>query len=226
MQYQRDWYEMVEAEYGLFKFKLKSKAFAKYDTQYSYLDGDIVLQAWAPVMSTETRLYVSPDHKKTDAFYDVTSYTNKCKTYNSIMRVADLNSIKLSDIGIDVCNGTHTIGEVWKPFLPHNLIGMDAIIETYILYDYLCIYKNKKDIKHTDIMLVISDLTQSLLDRSNYQNISGYFDKNAVPDDILNSRKKYHSSFVHRLDYNNKRSDFEVCSIRKKNKWASQTVRN
>jgi hypothetical protein len=226
MQLQRDWFNMVNAEYGLFKFKLKSKAFSKYDAQYSYLDGDIILQAWAPVASTETRLYVSPDHKKTDAFYDINSYTNKCKTYNSVMRVADLNSIKLSDIGIEVCNGIHTIGEVWKPFLPRYLIGMDAIIETHILYDYLCIYKDKKDIKHTDIMLVISDLTQSLLDRSNYKNILAYFDDDAIPDNILNSRKKYHESFIYRLDYNSRWSDFELCNIKKPKKWVSQTIRN
>jgi hypothetical protein len=226
MQLQRDWFDMVKAEYGLFKFKLKSKVFSRYDSQYPYLDGDIILQAWAPVASTETRLYVSPDHKKTNAFYDIKSYTNKCKTYNSIMRVADLNSIKLSDIGIDVCNGTHTIGEVWKPFLPYNLIGMDAIIETHILYDYLCIYKDKNDIKHTDIILVISDLTQSLLDKSNYKNILAYFDDDVIPDNILNSRKKYHESFIHRLDYNSKWSDFEYCNIKKPKKWVSQTIRN
>jgi hypothetical protein len=142
------------------------------------------------------------------------------------MRIADLNTIKLSEIGIDVCNGTHTIGEVWKPFLPYHLIGMDAVIETHILYDYLCVYKNKKDIKHTDIMLVISDLTQSLLDRSNYKNILAYLDNNTIPENIFNVRKKYHDSFKYRLDYNSRFSDSTFCSIKNSNTWRSQTIRN
>jgi hypothetical protein len=106
---------------------------------------------------------------------------------------------------------------------------MDAIIEACILYDYLLIYKDKKDIKHTDIMLVISDLTQSLLDKSNYRNILSYFKKDNDAENILNSRSKYHKSFIHRLDYNTKFSDFKLCNIKRgfgKHTRHSNTVRN
>ena len=73
MQLQEDWLEFVNAQYGLFKFKLKTKSFVdKQNTQYKYPDGDIILQAWAPIASTETRLFVRPDRKP--AFYNVKKY--------------------------------------------------------------------------------------------------------------------------------------------------------
>jgi hypothetical protein len=230
MQLQYDWFDMVNATYGLFKFKLKSKTFSKFDAQYKYLNGDIVLQAWAPIASSETRLYVSPAHKAhKDAYYNVKAYTNKCKVFNSIMRVHNANNVKLSNVNIHVSNGEYTIGDIWKPFLSYELIGMDAVIEACILYDYLLIYKDKKDIKHTDIMLAISDLTQSLLDKSNYNNILSYFKKDNDAENILNSRTKYHKSFIHRLDYNTKFADFRLCKIKRghgKHFHHSNTVRN
>lgn len=229
MNLQRDWFDMVKASYGLFKFKLKSRKFSLYDAQYNYLDGDIILQAWAPVASTETRLYVTPKHKK-DAYYNVKSYTDKCKTFNALMRVSKLSHVKLSELGIDVCDGSYTIGDIWKPFLPTYLIGMDAVIETGIVYDFLLINKDKKNIKHTDIMLVISDLTQSLLDRSNYTNILAYLDDDADAQNILQSRRKHHDAFTYRLDYNSRRSDYQLCTINrnphKGKRWRSQTIRN
>jgi hypothetical protein len=214
MQLQQDWMEYVKAEYGLFKFKLKTKNFSpKQSVQYKYVDGDIIFQAWAPIASTETRLFVKPVRKA--MYYNVKKYTDKIKTFNLIMRTHDMSSVKLTDINIDVSgNSDATLEDIWSNFLDTSLIGQDAILESHILYDYLTIYKKKGDIKHTDLILMISDITQACLDPFDQGGILGYFDDVCV-ESVLNSRYKYHNSFSRRLDYNSIVADKFICKIKR-----------
>jgi len=87
-------------------------------------------------------------------------------------------------------------------------------LETYILYDYLTIYKRKENIKHTDLILMISDITQACLDPFDQGNILGYLNDCDI-DDILNSRYKYHNSFSRRLDFNSIYADKFICEIKR-----------
>lgn len=224
MQLQEDWLEFVKAQYGLFKFKLKTKSFVdKQNTQYKYPDGDIILQAWAPIASTETRLFVRPDRKP--AFYNVKKYTDKLKTFNLIMRTHDMSAIKLKDININVTgNSDATLEDIWSHVLDTNLIGQDAILETHILYDYLTIYKKKENIKHTDLILMISDITQACLDPFDQGNLLGYLNDGDV-DGILNSRYKYHNSFSRRLDFNSIFADKFICEIKRPHELKKQKHR-
>ena len=197
MNLQKDWMKSINAQYGLFKFKLKTRQYTKSEAQYEYADGDIILQAWAPITSTETRLFVTPD-RKDKAYYNVSKYTNQLNTFNQIMRTAELYKVKLSDLGMTVidkpdCN----IGEIWKKFLPRDKIGMDAILETYILYDYL---KNNPFgidsfvIKSSDIQMLISDITSGC--KNEYEN--RVFPRlNITRGDI-----PLDDYFVERLDFN------------------------
>ena len=219
MNLQKDWMKFIKADYGLFKFKLKTKKYSSVTySQYEYYDGDIILQAWAPISSTETRLFVNPNHKD-KAYYNVSKYTNQLNTFNQIMRVNDMSHIKLKDLDIIVDKPNCTIGDIWFMFLPRHKIGMDTILETYILYDYLCIYKDVKKIKSTDIQLMISDITQTCLDPGIVKGILGYLDDNIDAEQILDSRKEYHESFNSRLDYNSARGDNKICNIKRFDKF-------
>ena len=218
MQLQKDWFEFVNADYGLFKFKLKTKNYIKeQDTQYQYLDGDIVLQAWAPVTSTETRLFVQKNPKV--AYYNVKSYTDKLKTFNIVMRPRNMSNVTLKELGIKVAgNPEATMKDIFYGF-DTNLIGQDAILETFILYDYLKLYK--KEVLDTDLILIISDMTQTLLDHFNHDDILEYFKKSEHAElqiklnNILTKRAKYHSTFSKRLDYNSPISDRFICNIKR-----------
>ena len=216
MQLQKDWFEFVNADFGLFKFKLKTKKYVKeQDTQYPYLDGDIILQAWAPVTSTETRLFVQKNPKV--AYYNVKSYTDKLKTFNIVMRPRDMSNVTLKELDIKVMgNPEATIKDIFYGLEP-NLIGQDAILETFILYDYLKIYK--KEISDTDLILIISDITQTLLDHFDHDDILEYFKKSDAKelkiklDNILAKRTRQQATFSKRLDYNSPRSDRSICEI-------------
>lgn len=216
MQLQQDWLEFVNAHYGLFKFKLKTKQYAnEQNVQYKYPDGDIILQAWAPIASTETRLFVRPDRKQ--IYYNVVKYTTKLKTFNMIMRTHDMSAVKLTDINIKVYgNDEATLEDIWSPFLNNDLIGQDTVLETHILYDYLKIYKKAEEIKYTDLILMISDITQSCLDPFDQNDIMGYLN-DANVDSIINNRYKYHTSFSRRLDYNSIFVDKFICEIKRPN---------
>jgi hypothetical protein len=218
MQLQRDWMEFCKADYGLFKFKLKSKRYATDNLQSEYYNGDIVLQVWAPVSSTETRLFVSPTHMSKNggiAYYNVEKYTNKLNTFNSVMRLHDMSNVKLIDIGVDVNDSSKTMADIWNRFLKNTVMGMDAVLETYMLYDYLLIYKDKKDIKYTDLILMISDITQTLLNHFDYRGILGYIRNLNVDkaERLLKYRNRYHDKFVNRFDYQSRNADNNICMI-------------
>jgi hypothetical protein len=220
MDLQKEWYLDLKSDYGIFKFKMKQNLVLPTPIQYEYLDGDIIIQAWGPVTTTETRLFTSPDHKKT-SYYNVKKYVEIMKTINTILRPALLGDVLLSGLNIKFdYNPNLTLNDIWKPFLPNNLIGYDAILETYIVLDYLKIYKD--DIKHTDIMLVISDLTQTLMNRSDNTNILGWT-RDINPTDILDSRKQYHDKFKMRLDFNSAKNDNSICDMDPNKKYTIRT---
>lgn len=214
MRLQRDWMGFCKADYGLFKFKLRTPSFSISDLQSEYYNGDIVLQVWAPVSSTETRLYVAPHHLAKNngvAYYNVKKYTDKIRTFNIDMRLADLSNIKLTDIGIEI---DITLGAIWDRFIPKtSVIGMDAVLETNILYDYLCMNKQKNRITAHDIILLISDTTQTLLNKFDFRCILGY-KRNLSPDraeKLLSYRNHYHKKFINRMDYQSASSDADIC---------------
>ena len=215
MDLQKYWMDSIKADYGLFKFKLKTRPYTKSEAQYEYYDGDIILQAWAPVTSTETRLFVAPGHKG-KAYYNVSKYTNQLNTFNQILRTADLSRTKLSDLGMEFKdNPNYTLNNIWERFLPRHKIGMDAILETYILYDYL--RNNPFDIdsfviKSSDIQMLISDITSGCKNE---------YDLTSFPS--LNTKrhnKQLDTYFNNRLDFNGY-YDKQICTWDEKSTFRS-----
>ena len=131
------------------------------------------------------------------------------KTFNRFLRPYNMSKVKLKDIGIPFSG---TISDIWKHFLPDNLIGMDAVLETYILYDYLSLFKD--EVSSDDLILIISDITQTCLEPGNVEGIGEYLNPisnkqtlNPRFDEIMNKRQRFHDGFIYRLDYHSQRTD-------------------
>ena len=135
------------------------------------------------------------------------------------MRPRNMSNVTLKELGIKVVgNPEATMKDIFYGF-ETNLIGQDAVLETFILYDYLKLYK--KEVLDTDLILIISDMTQTLLDHFNHDDILEYFKKSEPAElqiklnNILTKRAKYHSTFSKRLDYNSPISDRFICNIKR-----------
>ena len=83
-----------------------------------------------------------------------------------------------------------------------------------MLYDYLTIYKPADKIKDTDLILLISDITQSCLDPFDQSDILAYLKDYDNIKSILNSRNKHHKTFMNRLDYFSPKIDRMLCTIK------------
>lgn len=114
MEMQRNWVKIIKPELSMLKFRLPYK-----DGNTEYFDGDIYLQAYAPLTSTETRLItngsavVKYDNKKYEeqlSYFNVkirtTNYDKKCEQqiyklytdseYNiNLTKSFDVKSLKL-----------------------------------------------------------------------------------------------------------------------------------
>lgn len=207
MEIQRDWFSWINADYGLFKFKIKTTKYVEKDIQEEYLDGDIILQAWAPMKSIETRLFVKPKRKST-AYYNIVNYGNSLTYFNGILRLHNFKNTKLKELGINI---DATMADIWSPFLPLNKVGMDAILETYILYDYIKIHK--KEVAKEDLIMMISDITQTLLNMNDHGKILEYLKDKYDFQKIMKHREKYHKKFNSRLDFSAYKYDYRYCSI-------------
>ena len=206
MELQKSWVNMLNPDFGLLKFKLKSKKFGQ-NKPIKYIEGKMVLQPWAPSQTSESRLYFTKDCK--EIIYDPISYTNKFNTVNERVRPkridTEINGFSLQDL--------------WKDFLPHHAIGMDCILETKILIDYLKII-NK--LTFDNIKLFISDITQICFNNYDTRDtcLYGKVNKNQIRQILKNRKKKYHSRFFKRLDYRSSRRDYVVCFMKENNnKW-------
>jgi hypothetical protein len=104
--------------------------------------------------------------------------------------------------------------DIWGRFLPLDKIGIDAVIETFVLYDYM--RQKKKKVVLYDLILMISDITQSLLNRSDTTYLLHYLDEffdYINFNKIMKKRLYYHSKFKQRLDYNSAYYDNNFCEV-------------
>lgn len=208
MNLQKEWFIDSKSDYGLFKFKIELPETYETDLHYNYIDGDILFQVWARKNSAETRLFVKPE-RKSNAYYNKYNYKKSINYFNSIMRQNTWEKITTEDLGITLDKNS-TIENIWKEFIPKNKMGIDCILETHILYEYLSLFKKK--ITTSDIILLISDITQVLFNMEDHRNIKGYY-KKINSNFILNKRKKYHNSFSKRLEINVLRDNI-ICNIK------------
>ena len=104
--------------------------------------------------------------------------------------------------------------DLWSDFLPRTKIGSDALLETYILYDYLKLHKSAP--QTTDLMMLISDITQTLINKTDQTGILTYL-RNTLPKHVQQKkfgfRKRYHTKFNARLDFTSARHDNFICQV-------------
>ena len=109
----KKWYEIIQPDYGYLKFRTLYN-----QKKYEYLDGDIYIQPYAPLSSTETRLLLKKDCKM--KVYDCEEYGGKLFYFNRILRSSSYKPLIKNHEYLDTC---------W-----------DCVYFSYIIKNYLTIY--------------------------------------------------------------------------------------
>jgi hypothetical protein len=125
MAMQRAWVERLQPLVSSLKFRLPYPQ-ADVEPQYEYLSGTVWFQPWAPVTSTECRLFV-PRGAQTE-LYDIKRYEEQCAWFNQ-RRTARLPR------GEQV-NGLN-LNAIWQGLVSH--LGLDCRLETEILLAYFAV---------------------------------------------------------------------------------------
>lgn len=216
MELQKNWFIDSKSDYGLFKFKITMPYSVAYPRYMEYLDGDIIIQAWGPRVTTETRLFVKPNRRPT-AYYNIQKYRRMMSYVNIVMRLKNVSarSLKSLNMPIQKSRSPTTMGDIWRDFLPPKKIASDALLETYIIYDYIKLQKS--EVSETDILLMISDITQTLINKTDQTGILRYLRETVSKEfqkKIFGARRKYHANFNRRLDFNSKLRDNLICTIK------------
>ena len=139
--WQKNWYNIISPEYSMFKFRLP---WVIGETEY--MDGDIYIQPYPPVTSTETRLIVSKNAK--NKLYDNKKYEEQLFHFNTSIRPLQFNNILFN------------VSKNKKHGLTNNY---DGASEVYILENYLEFIKdNLKDNLKDKICNMINEISREL----------------------------------------------------------------
>lgn len=218
MELQQNWFIGVNAKFGLFKFKLQKLLLLGEDVYKKYLKGKILFQPWGPVLTTETRLFVDRDSNvdNRDAYYNIIQYNKKLAYFNQVVRPTSIKNEKLCDHGINVLedgNNTLTLDHVWRIILDSDRIGIDAMIETKILYNFLNWRMSGGSISLFAIINLISDITKAL----KFKKYTDFHLQTNVKRSMEGVAKRNHfgKSFQGRLDFISPRIDKKIiCDFR------------
>lgn len=211
MELQSDWYKKSGIRFGLLKFKLDRMTQIGSSLYQKYPLGEIMLQPWAPYMSTESRLFVD-NQKIKPAYYNIDTYEKMMKYFNKNVRHTPLGSEQLYKHGIYIYEDQDrpdksklTLEHIWRIIFTESTdrISMDCLSEAKIIYDFLSMYKDVVSL--FDIIHVISDITKSLKFKAHIRfsiNTNHNQSQNAI-------KKRNHFShyFQRRLDYTSTRTD-------------------
>ncbi len=86
MRLQYDWCKTFNADISFLKFRIP-----RASNEYKYLDGELIIQPFAPKTSTETRLVVMKNAK--DKIYNLDDYEDKMYYHNRILRVCNYKNL-------------------------------------------------------------------------------------------------------------------------------------
>ena len=209
MDIQKKWFLDSKSDYGLFKFKLALPKTSQHPAYYEYLDGDIIIQSWGPANTSETRLFVKPNRQPA-AYYNINRYRGMLQFFNHQIRNHTLSRYALRKLNINLDT---TMSELWADFLPQDKIGADALLETYILCDYLRLHKA---INLIDLKMLISDITQTLINKTDQTGILSYLHgtlPRKVQQKKFKIRRRYHEKFNPRLDFKSGKYDNLICQV-------------
>ena len=83
---QYNWCKIFNANVSFIKFRIP-----RFNNEYTYLDGDLIIQPFSPITSTESRLIVHRNAK--DKIYYLDDYEDKMYYHNRILRVCNYSRL-------------------------------------------------------------------------------------------------------------------------------------
>jgi hypothetical protein len=86
MYYQYNWCKIFNADISFLKFRIP-----RFPNEYTYFDGELFIQPFAPVTTNETRLVVKKNAK--DKIYYLNDYEDKLYYHNRILRVCNYSKL-------------------------------------------------------------------------------------------------------------------------------------
>lgn len=173
MKMQAKWHRITNAVMSMLKFRLPYIVSEPCSTEqgpdtehgsaneYTYLEGELYLQPWAPQTSTETRLVVKRDCG--DRVYDPKSYESRMFRFNNITRIWQYFPHTISDIVID----KPTTGDK-KPKTEYSMKKhgvdhcFDCRAEIYILAKYISAFNKLNTEASNSLEASVSDLEDSV----------------------------------------------------------------
>lgn len=147
MLMQMEWCKIIDPVKAHLKFRLPYPK-PNMKTELNYLDGDVLVQCWAPKSSTETRLV--PKDNKTMKVWDSYDYEDKMYHHNNTIR----NTYEYMN------PFTNNMSPIYKE--EGLLNDYDSLCETYIIIKYLEKFENKDKVNAADVKEMIMNITNNL----------------------------------------------------------------
>jgi hypothetical protein len=134
---QEEWVRIMKPLKSMLKFRVRYPSLGE-SRDYKYLQGEVHLQCWAPIYSTETRLLVdiSKNGDFPNSTWDTVRYERNLAWFNQIMRTYDFSDNLLRDFGIPL---DITVSDFWKKYISIKPLGFDFVYELQILHDAMII---------------------------------------------------------------------------------------
>lgn len=129
MEMQRKWVEIAKPAMAMLKFRLSWEKPIQ-----NYLDGEIRLQPWQPITSTETRLLTDG---KTSRDWDTIKYEQQMYRFNTVTRIAwyDIPDAIVSRVpGMDHCHDCASEVEILRNYERSKPDGGDPSDESIALH--------------------------------------------------------------------------------------------
>jgi ubiquinone/menaquinone biosynthesis C-methylase UbiE len=187
-EWQQTWYNIIKPQMAMLKFRLPWD-----DSQTEYLNGDIYIQPYPPITSTETRLIIKEAGTK---IYDNKKYEEQLFYFNRYSRHHVYSNI-LEDINEKDKNGLKNT--------------YDYASEIYILEQYLNLIKFHGD-KKQKIINMVGDISNSLsptrtlfkpqpLREYKQKQMSNLQKNGQIPNNIKFNQDTYNKFVVPRYDW-------------------------
>jgi len=155
MRRQERWIKEMKPQAYMIKMRLPYYR-GGMERKYTYLDGDLYLQVWAPLSSTETRLIgeLPADGEYHDKTYDIKWYEDAMYRFNTCTRLQPYEPLV----------ETEDIAEVIRMGQPQSY---DFLSEQKILEEYLMRIRGVKDRKSIRTGIIeLSTEIEKILDRT------------------------------------------------------------
>ena len=144
------WHKIIKPDYSYLKFRCPYEG----DTFYTYYDGPIYIQPYAPLASCETRLLLSTELK--EKVYDIHEFQSKFNYFNRVLRPGYYTKSIIHDDSnyFDHC--------------------YDCTYFSYLMKNYIDKFGKQSPFKSKDILKIMKEITNKIagmtIDRIDYFN--------------------------------------------------------